>query len=91
MLTGLKCPGCGSQRAVHHLLNFEIDKAFQQNQLLIISIPYILLGFVIDFTKNPSTLLIKIRKVLFGYHAILIVLFIVITFWITRNLPYFTN
>jgi len=34
-LTGLKCPGCGSQRVIHNLLNLNIQKAFDsQDQIL---------------------------------------------------------
>lgn len=40
-LTGLKCPGCGSQRAIHHLLHFDIPGAFGQNALLVLSLPII--------------------------------------------------
>jgi hypothetical protein len=49
-LTGYKCPGCGSQRAIHALLHLDIRSAFQHNALLIISIPYILLLLI---TKIP--------------------------------------
>ena len=34
-LTGLDCPGCGGQRAVHHLLHGEIAAAFRANALLL--------------------------------------------------------
>ena len=40
-LTGLKCPGCGSQRVVHSLLNLNIHKAFEANAFLVLSLPYI--------------------------------------------------
>lgn len=40
--TGLKCPGCGSQRAVHQLLNFDIAAAFRYNACLVLSIPVLL-------------------------------------------------
>ncbi len=84
-ITGYKCPGCGSQRAVHQLLHFNFTGALQENALLIISLPYILLAFLFDYagfkTRWP-----KARKVLFGFNAIVIVLLIVIGWWIMRNL-----
>lgn len=43
-LTGLLCPGCGSQRAIHALLHMNISQAFNFNPLLIIALPYVVLG-----------------------------------------------
>jgi len=34
--TGLKCPGCGSLRALHHLLHGELLTALQFNALLVL-------------------------------------------------------
>jgi hypothetical protein len=84
-LTGYKCPGCGSQRAVHELLHFNITAAFRQNALLVISIPYIILGFVFDYT-NLGQLWPGVRKTLYGVRAIILVVVIVIAWWILRNL-----
>ena len=42
-LTGYKCPGCGSQRAIHALLHGDVVGAFKYNALLLISIPWIVL------------------------------------------------
>lgn len=38
-LTGLECPGCGSQRAVHHLLHGRLAEALAHNALLVVAIP----------------------------------------------------
>ena len=35
--TGLFCPGCGSQRALHNLLHLDLLKAINNNLLLIIA------------------------------------------------------
>ena len=43
MLTGIKCPECGSQRAIHALLHADIKTAFSYNALLVLSIPYVIL------------------------------------------------
>lgn len=85
-LTGYKCPGCGSQRAIHYLLNFEIIPALKENVLLVLSIPYIIAGVIIDLIKNPKQKLLRIRKMCFGVGAIIIILFIIFIFWILRNL-----
>ena len=85
-LTGLKCPGCGSQRAVHYLLNFDIFNALTENIILVLSIPYILSGIVFDSLKETNENILKWRKVLFGRKAIFLILTIIIAFWILRNL-----
>ncbi|MDB9712729.1 DUF2752 domain-containing protein [Flavobacteriaceae bacterium] len=85
-LTGLECPGCGSQRAVHHLLNFDIFNAIKENVILVVSIPYILTGLVFDSLKKPNKSILKVRKILFGTIAIYVVLTIIIAFWILRNI-----
>lgn len=85
-ITGLKCPGCGSQRAIHHLLNLDIFGAFWENMLLVISIPYIITGAIFDLIKHPSKKLLKYRSFFFGTKAILIVLSVIILFWVFRNI-----
>ncbi|MGV8914209.1 MAG: DUF2752 domain-containing protein [Kaistella sp.] len=82
--TGMYCPGCGSQRAVHELLHLNFANAFKQNALLVFSIPYILIGlaFNLDSVKERFP---KIRKLLFGQRAIYVVLALVIAFFIFRN------
>ena len=44
-LTGWKCPGCGTQRAVHQLLHLHIGAAFRYNAALVLSLP--LLAFLL--------------------------------------------
>jgi hypothetical protein len=84
-LTHYDCPGCGSQRAVHALLNFEFREAFRQNALLVLALPYLALGVVLNVMKAPSEKMLRWRNVLFGHHATLIILVIVIGFAVLRN------
>jgi hypothetical protein len=46
--TGLKCPGCGSQRALHQLLHLRIGAAFQYNACLVLLIPILLFLLVAE-------------------------------------------
>lgn len=84
-LTGLDCPGCGSQRAVHELLHGNFKAAFSYNALFIIAIPYAFVGILFEYFsfkyKYP-----KIRKFLFGRTAIYIISATIILFSILRNL-----
>lgn len=84
-LTYYDCPGCGSQRAIHALLNFEFREAFRQNALLILALPYLTLGVIFNLIKKPSENMMRWRNRLFGHHATLIILGIVIAFAILRN------
>ena len=85
-LTGYKCPGCGSQRAIHYLLNFDIFNAIKENLLLVISIPYLILGFIFDLIKVKNRKMLLWRKILFGTKSIIIILILIISFWILRNI-----
>jgi len=86
-LTGYKCPGCGSQRAIHHLLTLNFVEAFRANPLLVISLPYIILGFLFDYT-NLSDRFPSLRKTLFGTRAIIIIAIIVLAYWLLRNISF---
>lgn len=84
-LTGYKCPGCGSQRAAHALLHLDFRNAMKANPLLVPSIPYIILGLLFDYTRL-SDKYPKIRKILYGKVAIILVIIIVVSFGIIRNI-----
>jgi hypothetical protein len=86
MLTGLRCPGCGSQRAIHHLLNGNIAAAWHVNQLLIVAIPYLILGYFAELLQRRSRRALAIRKRLYGATAAWIALTIIVCFTVLRNL-----
>jgi hypothetical protein len=86
-LTGFDCPGCGSQRAIHCLLHFDISGAFCANPLLICALPYIVGGFYFDIFPPKTNVLYKIHKFFYGSTAIWTVFVIVIAYWIFRNIP----
>lgn len=81
-LTGYKCPGCGSQRAIYHLLHFNLSGAFKENMLLVLTIPLILLlAYAEMVRKKKSSFYIKIhsQKLIVGY-------FVVVLLWgVLRN------
>lgn len=52
LLTGLECPGCGSQRALYQLLHLNIVQAFRYNALFVISIPFLAFLVLADVLKR---------------------------------------
>lgn len=53
LVTGLKCPGCGSQRAIHQLLHLHIAQAFRYNACLVVFIPIMLFLLAAQLLKVP--------------------------------------
>ena len=85
LLTGLECPGCGSQRAIHALLHGDIIKAWDYNPLLVIAVPYIILGFIAELSFRRSRLMRTVRDRLYSGRAVWMVLTVIIIYWIGRN------
>ena len=83
--TGFDCPGCGSQRALHSLLHGEFRSAFFYNPLFIISIPYVFAGILFEWGGLKYSYP-KMRKTLFGTNAAYIITFLIIFYFIGRNL-----
>lgn len=85
-ITGWYCPGCGSQRCAHELLNGNISKAAADNLLFILFLPMLLL---VAFTHLYYLLLNKKIHLSFLYHPLLpkLIVVVVLVFWILRNIP----
>ncbi len=83
LLTTLKCPGCGSQRAIHQLLNLHLFEAFRLNALLVLSIPVLLWLFAVEVLrkKRPSW-----YAATHSPRLIWVVLIVIILWWIFRNI-----
>ena len=82
-LTSYKCPGCGSQRAVHALLHGDLAAAFRYNALLLIAIPWIALCLFAESrrTRNPR-LYTRLNAPL----LIWLFLAMVLIWWLLRNI-----
>lgn len=85
-LTGYRCAGCGSQRAIHALLHLELTSAWQLNPLLVAALPYVALGFLTERMSRHRIAWTRFRKTLYGQQAIWVVLGVVIAFTVGRNL-----
>ena len=87
LLTGYKCPGCGSQRAFYHLFHGNFLTAFRYNPLMIVLIPYILSGIYLEYIANKANpRIVRIREFLFGKWMLLVLSFTIIFYTFLRNL-----
>jgi hypothetical protein len=82
-MTGLLCPGCGSQRAIHQLLHGQFISSFQLNALFIPAILYGLTGYLTALF-SPK-LYASLRPTWFGTKAAYVWLGIILVFWVGRN------
>jgi len=85
--TGIYCPGCGSQRAAHKILNGNIIEGIGHNYMIVLLAMVLLYqGFIYVMNemlgKNITNLLHK-SKVTFS------ILIIVVLFWVLRNIDKF--
>ena len=82
-LTGYKCPGCGSQRALHALLHGDIAAAWQHNAALLVAIPVVAVYLVGELKRTTWPRF---------YHAIshpwlvYTILAAIILWWVGRNI-----
>ena len=87
--TGLHCPGCGCQRAIHHLFNGRILLALQYNALVITALPWLTWEVArasLLFLELPAPQILASRWRLSGKQAMSIAI-AVMAFWILRNVP----
>ena len=81
--TGLKCPGCGSQRALHQLLNFHVGAAFRYNACLVLFIPLLLFLIVAEVFRGRYPRLYRASRNPYLSWTILV---LILLWWILRNI-----
>ena len=87
-VTELLCPGCGSQRAIHHLLRGDVGAAINSNILLVLFLP--LLSFyygvqTFNYIKPQRSITISfVNNVWF----ILFLAILFLAYGILRNIPF---
>jgi len=87
LLTGWQCPGCGSTRALYQLLHLHPLAAFKLNPLMVLTLPFIVYGFL---GLTTSALLGKPQRRLFIPPVYLWTwLALLIFFWVFRNTPWY--
>ncbi|MDD3788375.1 MAG: DUF2752 domain-containing protein [Petrimonas sp.] len=83
--TAYKCPGCGSQRAIHALLHLQVSEAFRQNAFMILLIPYALFGIYLAFFGGKKRFP-KAERLFFGKWAAVAWGVFILVFWVGRNI-----
>lgn len=71
-LTGLQCPGCGTTRALHHLLHGDVAGAFRLNAMLFAVVPF---GALATVSRRLATHPVT------GWAALVVT----VVWWIGRN------
>ena len=85
---GLNCPGCGSQRMIHHLLHFDLGQAFRYNPLLFITLPFVL--FILFQSLMNFVFGTNYRTKLFYNNTFVWTVFgILMVYAVLRNLPFY--
>ena len=81
--TGLKCPGCGSQRALHQLLHLRVGAAFGYNACLILFIPILLFLSSAELLRDKAPRYYRAsRHPALGWTLLALLLL----WWILRNI-----
>lgn len=87
LLTGFTCPGCGTTRALHQVLHGHFDTAFTLNPLLLLSIPLLLFALL-----RYSAIVMRggvPRPNALPAPVIYAIFFVILSFWIFRNTPFY--
>lgn len=82
-LTGLRCPGCGTQRALHAALNGDFGRAWSLNPFLWMALPLICAYIAVEAMPRRWP---RLRRVLLDTRTIAAIGIAVTAWWIGRNL-----
>lgn len=86
-VTGLACPGCGTTRGLHQLLHGHVGAAFRFNPLMMVMLPFLLYVLVRHTYLVMRDLPIRGNQLNPKY--IWLLFFVIVTFWIIRNTPFY--
>lgn len=86
-LTGFACPGCGSTRGLHQLLHGNVVAAFKFNALMMVMLPFLLYALVRYTSAVMRGRPLKGNQLDAKY--IWLLFFVVLSFWIVRNTPFY--
>ena len=84
LLTGWRCPGCGSLRAMHQLLHGELSAGLTLNPMMVLMLPMLLFLFVQQFKAliHPPS-----REFVLPASWTWALLLLTVAWTVARNLP----
>lgn len=87
-LTGLNCPGCGGQRAVHAFLHGEFRKGFLFNPILLPALAYlgVIGGSWLLSRRDCDGRAARLYATLTGRTASLAAFIILMAYWVVRDI-----
>jgi hypothetical protein len=83
-VTGLKCPGCGTLRAIHNILHGDIAAGFRYNPLTVLLLP-----LAIWFVASHVTMLVRgrpLKGILLKPFWIWALFVLIIAYGVLRNI-----
>ena len=84
-LTGYQCAGCGSQRAIHSLLHFDIVSAFKYNLIVVPAIFLIALLIYLEHFGGKKRFP-KLHRKLSSTKFIVAIIIVILAYWLLRNI-----
>lgn len=82
-ITGWDCPGCGSQRAIHSLINGDIAMAWRYNALLVAAIPVVAILVAAQLMRHRYP---RLYMTVNSRTAIWVALIILLAWGVVRNI-----
>lgn len=86
-ITGLQCPGCGGQRALHYLLHGDVLMALRYNVLFVIGVPFLFYLYYVVLQMYVLKSEKYRNKVVFSSRFAIIFLIVLLLYFILRNIP----
>lgn len=83
--TGMQCPSCGSQRALHAFLHGRFGEAVRYNVFALYSVPYFIAVLTFYFGRFKSARLNRIGDVVVGRTAAQGYVGLYFAWWVVRN------
>ena len=85
LITGLQCPGCGSQRAIHCLLHGDMMEALRFNAFIVVIIPFFLLMAVGEW-YNYHPWFDWANRFINNRYTMITIGVLTIGWWVVRNI-----